>query len=637
MSGFGCIRTTVGRAVRHGKPLGSLLTAFVLLASLLLTTLPLAPEPVQAATGGYDGQAAYGYAQEYWDKVCSDGYFFEASYPPSDLGAGNPVPTECGLDCAHFVSCCIGSEPHAPGGGLNIPSRTEAYGEPGAKRLADWLIESGYAEEKATVGDLAMGDVIVYERDGGYHAVLYLGGGKIAAHSVSYWQVNWDIYLSTGFTVYARIHINGPPQTERNPVSVTDPLPYFGKGSNTGPADYWYAHTYEGHDYISTYVGGQIDDPTKPDYWAEFRPYLSEAGDYEVYAYYYGCPDTSEHVPFTIHHAGGSEVVTVNQKTASATWKQTYLGTWTFAAGADTRIVVTDATGEPYDGITELTIGSVEFVGAPRDPTIAYSPTSFSFSAIEGGSNPPDQTLSIWNSGEGTLTWYAYEGSSWLTLSPTSGTCTTETDNVIVSVDISGKSAGVYNATITIDAPVATNTPQTVPVTLTIEPLIQTIAYSPTSFSFSAFEGDPNPPDKTLSIWNSGQGTLAWNVSDDVDWLTLSPTSGTSTGETDSVTLSVDISGKSAGIYNATITVTAPGAANTPQTVAVTLTINAISPTWDIDRDGTVDYKDLAILGAAYGCCDGDPGYNPDADINQDGCVDYKDLAILGAHYGEEY
>ncbi|RKX45344.1 MAG: hypothetical protein DRP27_04375, partial [Thermotogae bacterium] len=62
-----------------------------------------------------------------------------------------------------------------------------------------------------------------------------------------------------------------------------------------------------------------------------------------------------------------------------------------------------------------------------------------------------------------------------------------------------------------------------------------------------------------------------------------------------------------------------------------------VYPRWDIDRDGTVDYKDLAILGAAYGCCDGDPGYNPDADIDQDGCVDYKDLAILGAHYGEEY
>jgi len=62
-----------------------------------------------------------------------------------------------------------------------------------------------------------------------------------------------------------------------------------------------------------------------------------------------------------------------------------------------------------------------------------------------------------------------------------------------------------------------------------------------------------------------------------------------------------------------------------------------VYPRWDIDRDGMVDYKDLAILGATYGCCDGDPGYNPDADIDQDGCVDYKDLAILGAHYGEVY
>jgi hypothetical protein len=60
-------------------------------------------------------------------------------------------------------------------------------------------------------------------------------------------------------------------------------------------------------------------------------------------------------------------------------------------------------------------------------------------------------------------------------------------------------------------------------------------------------------------------------------------------------------------------------------------------PRWDVNQDGKVDYKDLAMLGGYYGTAAGDPGFNPYADINQDGKVDYKDLAILGAHYGEVY
>jgi len=60
-------------------------------------------------------------------------------------------------------------------------------------------------------------------------------------------------------------------------------------------------------------------------------------------------------------------------------------------------------------------------------------------------------------------------------------------------------------------------------------------------------------------------------------------------------------------------------------------------PRWDINQDAEVDYKDLAMLGAAYATATGGPGFNPDADLNQDGVIDYKDLSILGAHYGETY
>ena len=102
------------------------------------------------------------------------------------------------------------------------------------------------------------------------------------------------------------------------------------------------------------------------------------------------------------------------------------------------------------------------------------------------------------------------------------------------------------------------------------------ICYTPESFDFTADEGEANPPDQSLWIGNCGEGTLDWTVSDDADWLTLSPTSGSSTGEMGEVTLSVDITGMSAGSYSCTITIEDPEATNSPQTASVSLTIEAL-------------------------------------------------------------
>jgi hypothetical protein len=115
-----------------------------------------------------------------------------------------------------------------------------------------------------------------------------------------------------------------------------------------------------------------------------------------------------------------------------------------------------------------------------------------------------------------------------------------------------------------------------------------TIAFSPTSFAFHVAEGGANPLDQTLNIWNSGAGTLSWSVADDADWLDLDPPGGSSTGEQDAVTLSVDISGMTADGYSTTITVSAPGAVNTPQTVTVTLDVSVIEApiAWDCPLGG---------------------------------------------------
>lgn len=75
----------------------------------------------------------------------------------------------------------------------------------------------------------------------------------------------------------------------------------------------------------------------------------------------------------------------------------------------------------------------------------------------------------------------------------------------------------------------------------------------------------------TFEVWNSGGGTLTYNLSDNASWLSLSPTSGTSTGEHDSITATVSRTGLANNPYNGVITVTPT--VGTALTIAVTMTV----------------------------------------------------------------
>jgi hypothetical protein len=101
----------------------------------------------------------------------------------------------------------------------------------------------------------------------------------------------------------------------------------------------------------------------------------------------------------------------------------------------------------------------------PTQPTIGVSPTSLSFTATAGGSNPANQTINITNTGAGTLNFTASDDAPWLTVNPASGTAPS---TLTASVDITGLAAGTFNGTITVSAAGATNTPVSIPVTLTV-------------------------------------------------------------------------------------------------------------------------------------------------------------------------
>jgi len=54
----------------------------------------------------------------------------------------------------------------------------------------------------------------------------------------------------------------------------------------------------------------------------------------------------------------------------------------------------------------------------------------------------------------------------------------------------------------------------------------------------------------------------------------------------------------------------------------------------DVNRDGVIDDRDLALMRAAFGAKPGDPNWNPDCDLNGDGIINVKDVGLASRNYG---
>jgi len=121
------------------------------------------------------------------------------------------------------------------------------------------------------------------------------------------------------------------------------------------------------------------------------------------------------------------------------------------------------------------------------------SPTALTFYAVQGGSNPPNQTITLSRPLTNGVSLSGTDNATWLTVSPASTTFTTSKKETI-AVNSSGLAAGTYKATITFA--VAIWYKYYVPVTLIISPAT-------------------TPPPSTTS-----SATLTWNA------ITGTPVSG---------------------------------------------------------------------------------------------------------------
>jgi hypothetical protein len=128
------------------------------------------------------------------------------------------------------------------------------------------------------------------------------------------------------------------------------------------------------------------------------------------------------------------------------------------------------------------------------------------------------------------------------------------------------------------------------------------IALSRTILFFGSYGQAAKTGSQTFLISNTGNGTLNWSASTNKSWLSCSPGSGTDSG---AVTVSVAPSGLSPGSYTGKVSVSAANAANSPQTISVTLNVygsGSNSPpfgSFDTPTNGATVMSSIPVTGWA--------------------------------------
>jgi hypothetical protein len=206
-------------------------------------------------------------------------------------------------------------------------------------------------------------------------------------------------------------------------------------------------------------------------------------------------------------------------------------------------------------------------------PNLILTPSTLTFNYQIGGASPPAQNVSVASTGA-ALSYTFTNSVSFATVTPASGTTP---GTASITVDPSGLSAGTYMGTFRVAATGAANSPQTVSVTLVVTAAaLPNLTLSPTSLNYSYQISGTAPAAQNVKVTSTGAALNYAVTTSGGSWLSASPATATSPG---TEIVSVDPTGLSAGTYNGTVSVSSTGAANSPQVVAVTLTVtNATLP-----------------------------------------------------------
>ncbi|UCG58614.1 MAG: BACON domain-containing protein, partial [Phycisphaerales bacterium] len=209
------------------------------------------------------------------------------------------------------------------------------------------------------------------------------------------------------------------------------------------------------------------------------------------------------------------------------------------------------------------------------------------FTADKGAPRIQSKTLRVQNIGTDTLNWSIAHDCNWMTVSPTAGVSSGDVNRVTVTVDPENLERGYHGCSVTISDANALNSPVSVLVRLYVRgPAIS----APERLVFVADAPGSQLHPRTLTIENSGLGTLDWQIHHECGWITVHPASGSASSESSHVTVTADSAGLDGGVHRCTLQVSDPNAMNSPQQVQILFAIGErCMPRWHRDFGEWVD------------------------------------------------
>ncbi len=253
-----------------------------------------------------------------------------------------------------------------------------------------------------------------------------------------------------------------------------------------------------------------------------------------------------------------------------------------------------DDEGSWFD-IPGFTNGSTVTLTNSTVPAIGLSSTTVAFSATVGGAAPAAQTVSVTNTGGGTLNWSATNGTAWLGVSPATGT---NSGTLTLTADISTSSAGTYTGNVTVSSAGASNDPQIMTVTLVVAapPTLASIAVLPANsllaagisqqFTAKGAYTDGSTKDLTSAVaWTSTNSAVA----------TIG-TSGLAVGTAKGTTTIQAISGTIVGSTSLTVTAALASITVAPTNTSVTKGSSLQFTATGVFSDGSTQNLTSAVI-----------------------------------------
>jgi hypothetical protein len=141
---------------------------------------------------------------------------------------------------------------------------------------------------------------------------------------------------------------------------------------------------------------------------------------------------------------------------------------------------------------TNILFLSVMLVGLSTLPdawALTAAPTTLSFQAVQNGSSPASQTVSVLKNNNRVVSLTSTDNAIWLSASPTTGTITNSAQ-ISVTVNPAGLAPGSYSGTVTVTASKGGSV--SIPVALTVTPQATPTSVNPSSTSTAALTWNPS-------------------------------------------------------------------------------------------------------------------------------------------------